>query len=184
MAGRAGRRGLDKVGTVIITCWSEPPPLINLKVCSSARPSNKGLNSWLLLVVVAPELGLFESRWPLLLQVACIFWWFVCPAWCRNDGGYVDGKLDSVLAGAEGLNPICYAYGVGGIPSERPSRVTAPFYRRSDSLDFGAPWGRLSGAERRGHRNVCCGGPLSAARQPRVFGSVPMSITVVHACRQ
>ncbi|CAM9564724.1 unnamed protein product, partial [Choristocarpus tenellus] len=32
MAGRAGRRGLDKVGTVIITCWSEPPNLANLRV--------------------------------------------------------------------------------------------------------------------------------------------------------
>jgi len=26
MGGRAGRRGLDKVGTVIITCFGEEPP--------------------------------------------------------------------------------------------------------------------------------------------------------------
>jgi antiviral helicase SKI2 len=25
MSGRAGRRGLDKVGTVIISCWNEVP---------------------------------------------------------------------------------------------------------------------------------------------------------------
>ncbi|KAG5184771.1 P-loop containing nucleoside triphosphate hydrolase protein, partial [Tribonema minus] len=31
MAGRAGRRGLDKVGTVLITAWSEPPPLPALR---------------------------------------------------------------------------------------------------------------------------------------------------------
>lgn len=32
MAGRAGRRGLDATGTVIIPCWQEPMALLGLKM--------------------------------------------------------------------------------------------------------------------------------------------------------
>ena len=31
MSGRAGRRGLDKVGTVIISCWNEVPDASTVK---------------------------------------------------------------------------------------------------------------------------------------------------------
>ena len=40
MAGRAGRRGHDRVGTVIITCWNDVPPLASLKAILTG-PANE-----------------------------------------------------------------------------------------------------------------------------------------------
>jgi len=39
MAGRAGRRGLDKVGTVIITSWTELPTEATLKRLLTGTPT-------------------------------------------------------------------------------------------------------------------------------------------------
>ena len=39
MAGRAGRRGLDKVGTVVIAAWSEIPSEATLKKLLTGIPS-------------------------------------------------------------------------------------------------------------------------------------------------
>jgi antiviral helicase SKI2 len=37
MSGRAGRRGLDAVGTVIIACWTEIPDVFIARVLSFSR---------------------------------------------------------------------------------------------------------------------------------------------------
>lgn len=39
MAGRAGRRGLDKVGTVVLTCWQEVPELQGLRTMLTGQPT-------------------------------------------------------------------------------------------------------------------------------------------------
>jgi len=39
MSGRAGRRGLDKVGTVITVCWREIPDIVTLKTILTGKPT-------------------------------------------------------------------------------------------------------------------------------------------------
>jgi hypothetical protein len=46
MSGRAGRRGLDAVGTVIIACWTEIPDVFIARVLSVCLQSGIDWTTW------------------------------------------------------------------------------------------------------------------------------------------
>lgn len=67
-AGRAGRRGLDTVGTVLIAAWEEPPPETDLRAVLTGRG-----------VTLSSQFRLTYSMIANLLRVEDlkVRWWFV-----------------------------------------------------------------------------------------------------------
>ena len=101
MAGRAGRRGLDAVGNVIVACWEDVPEEGELKRLLTGRATRLESQFRLTYAMILNLLRVedLKARWPAVFRMQCGF------SMHQTGTGFascVNARLDVVQPGGRG----------------------------------------------------------------------------------